>query len=78
MQVIGNTLMMDRTKVQHGEQLILMTVAGRVVAAPLGYSKSENRPMFGSVNTVIDFGPDSNNKIPTYYFRTTFEVEDLS
>ena len=47
-------------------------------AAPLGYSKSETRPMFGSVNTVIDFGPDSSNKIPTYYFRTTFEVEDLS
>ena len=47
-------------------------------AAPLGYSQSENRPMFGSVNTVIDFGTDSTNKIPTYYFRTTFEVEDLS
>ncbi len=46
--------------------------------APLGYSASENRPMFGSVNTVISYGPDSNNKIPTYYFRTTFEVEDLS
>ena len=47
-------------------------------AAPLGYSQSETRPLFGSVNTVIDFGPDSSNKIPTYYFRTTFEVEDLS
>ena len=46
--------------------------------APLGYSASENRPMFGSVNTVINYGPDSSNKIPTYYFRTTFEVEDLS
>ena len=46
--------------------------------APLGYSASENRPMFGRVNTVISYGPDSNNKIPTYYFRTTFEVEDLA
>ena len=34
--------------------------------------------MFGRVNTVINYGPDSSNKIPTYYFRTTFEVEDLS
>ena len=46
--------------------------------APLGYSASENRPMFGTVNTVINHGPDANNKIPTYYFRTTFEVEDLA
>ena len=47
-------------------------------AAPLGYSASENRPMFGTVKTVINYGPDASNKIPTYYFRTTFEVEDLS
>ncbi|MEH7391623.1 metallophosphoesterase family protein [Bacillus sp. JJ1503] len=46
--------------------------------APLGYSASENRPMFGRVNTVINYGPDASNKIPTYYFRTSFEVEDLS
>ena len=70
--------MMDRIKAQHGEHQISMTVTGRVVIAPLGYSASENRPMFGTVNTVIDYGPDSNNKIPTYYFRTTFEVEDLA
>ena len=46
--------------------------------APLGYSASENRPMFGAVKTVINYGPDASKKIPTYYFRTTFEVEDLS
>ena len=47
-------------------------------AAPLGYPVSEDRPMFGDIATVISYGPDSSKKIPTYYFRTTFEVEDLS
>ena len=77
-RVLGNILMMDRTKVQHGEQLDFDDSSWKSGAAPLGYSASENRPMFGTVNTVINYGPDSSNKIPTYYFRTTFEVEDLA
>ncbi len=27
-------------------------------------------------NTTLDFGPDENNKIPTYYFRKAFSVAD--
>lgn len=46
--------------------------------APLGYPYKEDRPSFGSVNTLIDFGPDSKNKHATSYFRTTFEIEDLN
>ena len=34
--------------------------------------------MFGNIDSVISYGPDSQNKIPTYYFRTKFEIEDLS
>ena len=34
--------------------------------------------MFGNIASVISYGPDSGNKIPTSYFRTKFEVEDLS
>ncbi|SER70244.1 Calcineurin-like phosphoesterase [Psychrobacillus sp. OK032] len=46
--------------------------------APLGYPISEDRPMFGDIQTLIGYGPDSANKYPTTYFRTTFELEDLS
>ena len=35
--------------------------------APLGYNKS-------GVATQLDFGPDSNNKRPTYYFRKSFNL----
>lgn len=35
---------------------------------PLGY------PSGSSISTVISFGPDSNNKYPTYYFRKQFNV----
>ncbi|WP_078427396.1 bacterial Ig-like domain-containing protein [Alkalihalobacterium alkalinitrilicum] len=47
-------------------------------AAPLGYPISESRPTFGSVNTLIDFGPNSSSKYATYYFRTEFTIDDLS
>ncbi|MFJ8236433.1 metallophosphoesterase [Ureibacillus sp. NPDC094379] len=47
-------------------------------AAPLGYPVSEKRPMFGNVVTEISYGPDSQKKYPTTYFRTEFEVKDLS
>ncbi|MEH7251889.1 metallophosphoesterase [Neobacillus niacini] len=46
-------------------------------AAPLGYPVTENRPEFGSVKTIIGYGPNSQKKYPTSYFRTTFEVADL-
>ncbi len=46
--------------------------------APLGYPASENRPLFGKIASVISYGPDSQNKFPTTYFRTEFEIEDLS
>ena len=35
--------------------------------APLGYGKNEA--------TVLDYGPDSRNKRPTYYFRTTMPID---
>ncbi|MFK9093877.1 metallophosphoesterase [Bacillus salipaludis] len=46
--------------------------------APLGYPASEKRPLFGNIASVISFGPDSQNKFPTTYFRTEFEIEDVS
>ncbi len=30
------------------------------------------------VNTTLSFGPNSNNKYPTYYFRNTFDIADAS
>ena len=38
--------------------------------APLGYSNKE------TMNTLLDYGSDSNNKRPTYYFRTTVNLEN--
>ncbi len=32
----------------------------------------------GVENTTLNFGGDSNNKYPTYYFRNTFEITDAS
>ena len=46
--------------------------------APLGYPASEKHGTFGNIATIIDYGGDSQNKHATSYFRTTFEVEDLS
>lgn len=40
-------------------------------AAPLGYDNK------GYAKTTVSYGPDSNNKYPTTYFRKTFEVADL-
>lgn len=39
--------------------------------APLGYNN-------GNENTILDFGPDANNKYNTYYLRHTFDVADAS
>ena len=41
--------------------------------AQLGYSPDE-----GDESTTLDYGPDSNNKYPTYYFRYTFRIGDPS
>ena len=46
--------------------------------APLGYPASEDHGTFGNIATIIGYGSDSGNKHATSYFRTTFEVEDLS
>ena len=46
--------------------------------APLGYPASEKHGTFGNIATIIEYGSDSQNKHATSYFRTTFEVEDLS
>jgi len=37
--------------------------------APLGYSNNQ------SINTQLDYGGDSNNKHPTYYFRSTITLD---
>ncbi|QGS69395.1 hypothetical protein CV093_17135 [Oceanobacillus sp. 143] len=47
-------------------------------AAPLGYPEGEEHGDFGDIATTIEYGSDSQNKHATAYFRTTFEVEDLS
>ena len=47
-------------------------------AAPLGYPASEKHGTFGNIATIIEYGDSSQNKHATSYFRTTFEVEDLS
>ncbi|MDR3601433.1 MAG: fibronectin type III domain-containing protein [Desulfosporosinus sp.] len=47
-------------------------------AAPLGYPSSETNSLNGKIKTVIGYGSDSSNKYPTSYFRTTFDVSDLS
>ncbi|MBN1999071.1 lamin tail domain-containing protein, partial [candidate division KSB1 bacterium] len=39
--------------------------------AQLGYGDDDE-------NTVVDFGPDSNQKYTTTYFRTTFHMTDIS
>ena len=50
----------------------------KIGAAPLGYPLTEKRPMFGNIVTTISYGPDSQKKYPTSYFRTEFEIDDLS
>jgi len=47
-------------------------------AAPLGYPAGEDHGDFGEIATIIEYGADKNNKPATAYFKTTFEVEDLS
>ena len=52
--------------------------AWKAGAAPLGYPASEEHGTFGKIATLIEYGSDSTNKPATSYFRTTFEVDDLS
>ena len=44
--------------------------------APFGYANS-GRFMLTNANTVLDYGGDSSNKRPTYYFRKTFHLDTL-
>jgi len=46
--------------------------------APLGYPSDKVWPTLGNVATEIGYGPDPNEKYATYYFRTTFSLNDLS
>ncbi|MFF2889514.1 S-layer homology domain-containing protein [Paenibacillus sp. NPDC057967] len=46
--------------------------------APLGYPASDATTLFGSMKTVVSFGGDSSKKHRTTYYRTTFQVEDLT
>ncbi len=42
--------------------------------APFGYASS-GRPMASMIATRLDYGSDSNDKRPTYYFRTQFYLD---
>ena len=42
-------------------------------SAPLGYYTSDKNNSRG-YNTILDYGDDTNNKRPTYYFRKTFTL----
>ena len=77
-QAHGNILTMDRIKVRLGRNKDFNDSEWKSGAAPLGYPESEKHGTFGNIATVIDYGGDSQNKHATSYFRTTFEVEDLS
>lgn len=44
--------------------------------APLGYPEEEETTEFGELQTLIGYGEDENDKYPTSYFRTSFNVED--
>lgn len=46
--------------------------------APLGYPEDESRPTFEKIETIVDYGEDEEDKYATTYFRTEFEVEDIS
>ena len=43
--------------------------------APFGYAKDDSKFMASSSNTRLDYGSDSRNKRPTYYFRKQFYVD---
>ena len=70
--------MMERIKVQHWKEKDFNDSEWKSGAAPLGYPASEKHGTFGNIATIIEYGSDSQNKHATSYFRTTFEVEDLS
>ncbi len=44
--------------------------------APLGYSTG-TPPQNTNMNYVMSYGPDANNRYPTYYLRTTFDADSL-
>ncbi len=44
--------------------------------APFGYAGSPELYMQSTANTILDYGPDSSNKRPTYYFRKTLTLPD--
>jgi len=43
--------------------------------APFGYASDESKFMYYNSNTILDYGTDSSNKRPTYYFRKTFTLD---
>ncbi|ETP69157.1 metallophosphoesterase family protein [Planococcus glaciei] len=46
--------------------------------APLGYPEGDEHEGFGEIQTVVEFGPEEYDKHATTYFRTEFELADLS
>ena len=44
--------------------------------APLGYA-NQDKYMYQNSNTILDYGPDSSNKRPTYYLRYRFYLDEV-
>ena len=65
------------TKEPHGEVQSLTIVAGRK-APPRLVILRERIMGFSTIATVVGYGGDSQNKHATTYFRTAFNVEDVS
>ena len=51
------------------------TSAWSVSQAPFGYGTVGTTANAADYNTTLDYGTDSSNKRPTYYFRTTFNLD---
>lgn len=49
----------------------------KTAEGPFGYPEDEDRPTFGKVKTLLDFGEDEEQKHATTYFRTEFNIEDV-
>ncbi len=45
--------------------------------APFGYGTVGTTANAADYNTLLDYGTDSSNKRPTYYFRTTFNLDGI-
>ncbi len=52
------------------------TSAWKSGRAPFGYAGNVNKFMYTSSNTILDYGPNSSNKRPTYYFRRRFYLDE--